>query len=240
MTAAEFNRLFDLICDKVGSDYFSESEKEDFINRAQYSVIDMLLFPQRRNQEKKDKDSFEYAYQNSMVQGLSQLHVNVNVDIATSTTVNFSDIATTIARDYDVASQPYRIINVLLPNDTLAAPPQWSAKFTSTRNGANSIYKNLRFGKNTDVRYATYTIEQTAGDADDRAIKWSAPLVVNDTIGVELIRTPVPFDISTNQTCEVDAIWHNEILFRALQLAGIAIREGEFYEMVNIEQNKEA
>jgi hypothetical protein len=240
MTAAEFNRLFDLICDKVGSDYFSESEKEDFINRAQYSVIDMLLFPQRRNQEKKDKDSFEYAYQNSMVQGLSQLHVNLSTAITNSTSVTFSAIASAIVGDFEVASQPYRIINVILPNDEVGALPEWSAKFTATRSGSNSIYKNLRFGKNTDVRYATYTIEQTVGDADDRSIVWSAPITTNDTIGLELIRTPVPFDISTSQTCEVDAIWHNEILFRALQLAGIAIREGEFYEMVNIEQTKEA
>jgi hypothetical protein len=98
----------------------------------------------------------------------------------------------------------------------------------------------LRFGKNTDVRYATYTIRQHLGSAEDREIFWSAPLVAADEISVELIRTPAPFDISSSQTCEVDAIYHPEILFRALQLAGIAIRESEFYEMTNIEQTKEA
>jgi hypothetical protein len=240
MTAAEFDSLFDLICDKVGSDYFSDPEKESFINLAQYSVIDGLLFPQRRNQEKKDNDVFEFSYQNSMVQGLSQLHLILAVGIDSPQTALFSELSTRILADYEVAADPYKIISVTLPTDVAGGVPQWNAKFVGTQRGSNSIYKNLRFGKNTDVRYATYTIRQHLSSADDREIFWSAPLVVADEIEVELIRTPVPFDISSSQTCEVDAIYHPEILFRALQLAGIAIRESEFYEMTNIEQTKEA
>ena len=240
MTAAEFDSLFDLICDKVGSDYFSDPEKESFINLAQYSVIDGLLFPQRRNQEKKDNDVFEFSYQNSMVQGLSQLHLILTVAIESPQTVLFSELSTAILGDYEVTADPYKIINVTLPTDVVGGVPQWNAKFVGTQLGSNSIYKNLRFGKNTDVRYATYTIRQNYGSAEDREIFWSAPLVAADEISVELIRTPAPFDISSSQTCEVDAIYHPEILFRALQLAGIAIRESEFYEMTNIEQTKEA
>jgi hypothetical protein len=240
MTAAEFDSLFDLICDKVGSDYFSDPEKESFINLAQYSVIDGLLFPQRRNQEKKDNDVFEFSYQNSMVQGLSQLHLILTVAIESPQTVLFSELSTAILGDYEVTADPYKIINVTLPTDVVGGVPQWNAKFVGTQLGSNSIYKNLRFGKNTDVRYATYTIRQHLGSAEDREIFWSAPLVLAEDISVELIRTPAPFDISSSQTCEVDAIYHPEILFRALQLAGIAIRESEFYEMTNIEQTKEA
>jgi hypothetical protein len=240
MTAAEFDSLFDLICDKVGSDYFSDPEKESFINLAQYSVIDGLLFPQRRNQEKKDNDVFEFSYQNSMVQGLSQLHLILAVAIESPQTALFSELSTRILADYEVAADPYKIISVTLPTDVVGGLPQWNAKFVGTQRGSNSIYKNLRFGKNTDVRYATYTIRQHLSSAEDREIFWSAPLVLADEISVELIRTPAPFDISSSQTCEVDAIYHPEILFRALQLAGIAIRESEFYEMTNIEQTKEA
>jgi hypothetical protein len=241
MTATEFVRLFDIIADKVGSDYFTPAEKADFINRAQYSVIDTLLFPQRRNQEKKDKDSFEFAYQNSMVQGLSKLHVTLDVQISNPSSISFSDIASVLLADFGVASQPYKIINVLLPNDVAQAFPEWSAKFVASNTGSNSIYKNLRFGKNTDVRYATYTIEQALANANEKSIVWSVPILVNDAIRVELIRTPVPFTTSGGgQTCEVDPIYHNEILFRALQLAGISIREADFYEMTTIEQSKEA
>jgi hypothetical protein len=240
MTAAEFDSLFDLICDKVGSDYFSDPEKESFINLAQYSVIDGLLFPQRRNQEKKDNDVFEFSYQNSMVQGLSQLHLVISpIAASTSQTLLFSDISADILTIYGVVAQPYKIINFTLPTDAANQIPQWNAKFVGTQQGSNSIYKNLRFGKNTDVRYATYNIRKSS-TSEEKEIYWTAPLLLVAGVGVELIRTPVPFDISSSQTCEVDAIYHPEILFRALQLAGIAIRESEFYEMTNIEQTKEA
>jgi hypothetical protein len=38
---------------------------------------------------------------------------------------------------------------------------------------------------------------------------------------------------------EIDAMFHNELLFRALQLAGISIRENELYQSSNLEQAKE-
>jgi hypothetical protein len=38
---------------------------------------------------------------------------------------------------------------------------------------------------------------------------------------------------------EIDAMFHNELLFRSLQLAGISIREKELYDGTNIEQAKE-
>lgn len=241
MSPQEFENLFDLICDKVGSDYFSEAEKESFANLAQYSIIDNLLFPARRNQEKKDNDVFEFAYQNSMVQGLSPLHCIVTAAVDTPQTVTFANLTARLLADYGVVADPYRIINLVLPLDSITNPiPQFNAKFVGTQMGSNSIYKNLRFGKNTDTRYATYTIRQRSGEEDGKEIFWSSPFLAADEVQVELIRTPVPFDISASQGFEVDAIFHNEILFRALQLAGIAIREGEFYEMTTIEQSKEA
>lgn len=241
MSPQEFENLFDLICDKVGSDYFGEAEKEQFANLAQYSIIDNLLFPARRNQEKKDNDVFEFAYQNSMVQGLSPLHCIVTAAIDTSQTVTFANLTGLLLADYGIVAEPYRIINLVLPLDSLTDPlPRYNAKFVGTQKGSDSIYKNLRFGKNTDPRYATYTVRQEAGAANGKEIWWSSPLLAADEVQVEFIRTPVPFDIGEGQGFEVDAIFHNEILFRALQLAGIAIREGEFYEMTNIEQAKEA
>jgi hypothetical protein len=235
MTAVEFNRLFDLICDKVGSDYFSSSEKEDFINRAQYSVIDTLLFPPARNREKKDKDVFEYAYQNSMIQGLGQLRLYIEVPSDSATSVSYSAISGEILSQYSITASPYKVITLLLPSGNQSTP-EFSAKFVGSKSGSSSIYSNLRFGKNTDARYATYSISGNPS----RVIEWSAPIFSGQDVGIEMVRTPIPFSISGNITCEIDPIYHNEVLFRALQLAGIAIREGEFYEMTTIEQGKES
>lgn len=225
MTATEFISKFRLIADYVGSPYFSDAEIISFVNTAQFSIIDELLFPKRRNQEKKDKDIFEFAYQNSMVQGLQKLHVYGNVAILTSTTTTFAAITSALS------ATPYKVINVLLPTDTISGVPEFPAKYVASLNSSNAIYKNLRYGANTSVQTATYTIEGSV-------IKWSAPIVVNDEIGVEFIRIPAAF--STSQTCEVDEVYHNDILFRALQLAGISMREEYLYQAANLEQQKES
>lgn len=225
MTATEFISKFRLIADYVGSPYFSDAEIVSFVNTAQFSIIDELLFPKRRNQEKKDKDVFEFAYQNSMIQGLQKLHVFGNVAIETPTTVSYSNITT------GLSATPYKVINVLLPLDVVSGVPQFPAKFVASMKSSNAIYSNLRYGANTSVKSATYTIEGSV-------IKWSAPLVVNDEIGVEFIRIPAAF--STSQTCEVDEVYHNDILFRALQLAGISMREEYLYQAANLEQQKES
>lgn len=227
MTAAEFNTSFDLICDKVGSPYFSNAEKERFIMLAQYSIIDELLFPKRRNQEKKDKDIFEFAYQNSMVQGLQPLHVYGNVAISTATTLTYSAITSALS------ATPYKVINLFLPDNVLGARPEHPAKFVASLQSSNKIYSNLRFGNNTSPRTATYSIE-------DDVIKWTATIDAPDEVGVEFIKVPAGFSIGSNITCEVDPIYHNDILFRALQLAGIAVREEMLYQAANLEQQKES
>ena len=48
MTIAELNSRFDLICDRVGSPYFEITEKNNFFNTAQMSIIEEILFPKKR------------------------------------------------------------------------------------------------------------------------------------------------------------------------------------------------
>ena len=221
MTAAEFNSRFDLICDKVGSPYFTNSEKESFIMTAQYSIIDELMFPKRRNQEKKDQDVFGFQYQNSMLQGLQKLRVVTN---PLSPSVGFVTF-TTITSAPNNNPTIYKIINFSLEEDGQLYNARYVPSLVSTK----SIYANLQFGK-TSAKYGIYTVGNDRIDFQPAA----------DAVAVEYIRVPASFSIGSNVTCEVDPIYHNEILFRALQLAGIAIRENDFYQAVSIEQQKES
>lgn len=230
MTAAEFNSRFDLICDKVGSPYFTAGEKESFIMTAQYSIIDELMFPKRRNQEKKDQDVFGFQYQNSMLQGLQKLRVETgDIEIVSPNQITFASI-TSAPNSKPV---PYKIINFSLPEDVLVPSAYYNAKYVPSLTSTISIYSNLQFGKANSTKYGIYTV---MGDV----IKFSPALANADTVRIEYIRVPANFNIAGNVTCEVDPIYHNEILFRALQLAGIAIRENEFYQAVSIEQQKES
>jgi hypothetical protein len=226
MTATEFESAFDLICDKVGSPYFSQAEKESFINRAQISTIDDMLFPKRRKQERKDADVYGFDNQSSSMQGLQPLIVYSSVAIATSTTSLISSLETASSEEV------YRVMNVLLPEDTVGGVPQYHARYVPSIKTSSGVYGGLRYGSPTTVKTGIYSIEGAT-------IAFLPAITVNDEIGVEFIKVPASFDISENVTCEVDPSWHNEILFRALQLAGISIREDFFYQAMNLEQQKE-
>jgi hypothetical protein len=227
MTATEFESAFDLICDKVGSPYFSQAEKESFINRAQISTIDDMLFPKRRKQERKDADVYGFDNQSSSMQGLQPLIVYSEVVKATNTTALISALEATSSESV------YRVMNVILPDDIVdVGTPQYPARYVPSIKTSSGVYGGLRYGSPTTVKTGIYSIEGAT-------IAFLPAVAITNVIGVEFIKVPASFDISGSVTCEVDPSWHNEILFRALQLAGISIREDFFYQAMNLEQQKE-
>jgi hypothetical protein len=241
MTAAQFEAAFDLICDKVGSPYFSAAEKDNFINRAQLSLLDDSLFPKRRSQDKKDADVYGFDNQTASMQALQPLVVYTPVAIINEdgkSYVRFSAITNASTRSV------YRVMNVYLPEDTLNAIPQYSARYVPSINTSQGVYAGLRFGNPTSVKTGIYSIGEYlfAGTPDVRenGITFLPTLNVADEVAVEFIKVPASFSISGGVTCELDQSVHNEILFRALQLAGISIREDFFYQAMNLEQQKEA
>jgi len=227
MTSTEFASNFRLLCDKVGSPYFIDAEINQFINQAQLSVIDELLFPKRKNQERKDSDVYGFDNQSNAMQGLQPLVKFSSVAIATKTSVVISVLETA------AGANVYRVINVILPNDVLSGLPLYNARYVPTIRTSMAVYGGLRYGNPTTPKTGIYSIE-------DGVINFLPSIVVNEEIGVEFIRTPLPFSIAASVTCEVDVIWHNEILYRSLQLAGISIREQFFYEAMSIEKQKES
>jgi hypothetical protein len=234
MTAAEFSSYFDLICDKVGSPYFTSSEKSEFVNLAQFSVLDNLLFPlKEREQNRKNTDIFDFSYEYAMRQGMQPLFCSVTATITTSTTVTYTAIETAINTAYSItSSKVYKIVNIYLPEDVLAPTTYFSCKYVPTLNGSRAIYENLLFGGATSSNYGIYTNTNSS-------VSWIPALVNPDEIKIDCIRQPRAFSIATSQTVELDNIWHPEVLYRATQLAGIAMREADFYQMTNLEQTKE-
>jgi hypothetical protein len=227
MTAAQFEAAFDLICDKVGSPYFSAAEKENFINRSQTSLLDECLFPKRRNQDKKDADVYGFDNQTASMQALQPLIKYSAVALATSNTVSIATLETA------ATASVYRVMGVLLPEDVLGAVPQYQARYVPSIKTSSGVYAGLRFGNTSSVKTGIYSIE-------GRTINFLPAITVNNVAGVEFIKVPATFSISGNVTCELDQSVHNEILFRALQLSGISIREDFFYQAMNLEQQKEA
>ena len=243
MTTAELSSRFDLICDKVGSPYFTASEKADFFNTAQLSIIDEIIFPTKK-QDRKDVDIFDFSREDAFQQGIGTLVRTATVTgIASGTTnITFNQINTAL-----VSGTVYKVIDFLVQASTGSTATYNSAKRVRTINAASRVYGNLRtfnsFTNNTG-RSAIYTISSfasgTTGTTSQGRIEFfpAAP-VSGSSYLVEVVVFPRAISISPVVNPEIDAMFHNELLFRSLQLAGISIREKELYDGTNLEQAKE-
>ena len=244
MTTAELSSRFDLICDKVGSPYFTASEKADFFNTAQLSIIDEIIFPTKK-QDRKDVDIFDFSREDAFQQGIGTLVRTATVTgIASGTTnITFNQINTAL-----VSGTVYKVIDFLVQASTGSTTTYNSAKRVRTINAASRVYGNLRtfnsFTNNTG-RSAIYTISSfasgTTGTTSQGRIEFfpAAP-VSGSSYLVEVVVFPRAISITGSVVNpEIDAMFHNELLFRSLQLAGISIREGELYQGANLEQAKE-
>jgi hypothetical protein len=245
MTTAELSSRFDLICDKVGSPYFTATEKADFFNTAQLSIIDEIIFPTKK-QDRKDVDIFDFSREDAFQQGIGTLVRTATVTgIASGTTnITFTQINTAL-----VSGTVYKVIDFLVQASTGSTTTYNSAKRVRTINAASRVYGNLRtfnsFTNNTG-RSAIYTISSfasgTTGTTSQGRIEFfpAAP-VSGSSYLVEVVVFPRPISLTTGSVVnpEIDAMFHNELLFRSLQLAGISIREKELYDGTNLEQAKE-
>ena len=243
MTTAELSSRFDLICDKVGSPYFTATEKADFFNTAQLSIIDEIIFPTKK-QDRKDVDIFDFSREDAFQQGIGTLVRTAPITgIGSGTTnITFTQINTAL-----VSGTVYKVIDFLVQASTGSTTTYNSAKRVRTINSASRVYGNLRtfnsFTNNTG-RSAIYTISSfasgTTGTTSQGRIEFfpAAP-VSGSSYLVEVVVFPRAISISPVVNPEIDAMFHNELLFRSLQLAGISIREGELYQGANLEQAKE-
>ena len=242
MTATELSARFDLICDKVGSPYFTATEKDNFFNTAQLSLVDEILFPSKK-QDRKDVDALDFSREDAFQQGIGTLVRTAAVSGIASgdTIITFAKINTALG-----TGTVYKVVNFLVQAAT-GSTDYVSAKRVRTITAASNVYKGLRTFNTatTGNRNAIYTVSSyafgTSGTTSLGQIEfYPAAPVSGSSYRVEVI--VFPRAISTTGTTvnpEIDPMFHNELLFRSLQLAGISIRETELYQSTNLEQAKE-
>lgn len=245
MTAAELSARFDLICDKVGSPYFTDTEKDNFFNTAQLSLVDEILFPSKK-QDRKDVDALDFSREDAFQQGIGTLLRTATVTGIASgvSTITFTTINTALGTG---STSLYKVVDFLVQAVTGSTTDYVSAKRVRSIRAATNVYKGLRTF-NTAVsgnRSAIYTVSSyasgTSGTTSLGQIEFypSAPVsgssyLVEVVVFPRAIKTTAPI-----VNPEIDPMFHNELLFRALQLAGISIRETELYQSTNLEQAKE-
>lgn len=232
MTAQELNNNFDLIADRVGSPYFTTSEKEYFFNTAQYAIIDDLLYPGLRPGA-KENDVFDFHKVRAFEQGIGPLvrTATLTATGAGQSSFTFDQIASATSPTATV----YKVINFLCQDNAAVGTTTYnSAKHVRNIQSAAALYGRLRtFNSFTfDQRSAIYTVAGygtgTSGTTNRSRIEfYPGAAAVNALYQVEFVVNPRPISISGSVNPEIDVMFHNDLLFRALTLAGISTRDAQ-------------
>ena len=259
MTIAELNSRFDLICDRVGSPYFEITEKNNFFNTAQKSIIEEILFPKKKVLA-QDLDITDYSKEDAYSQGIAGLIrvISIPVSGATGTAsivtgasqINFGPSGTLgTLENFLSGRKVYRVLNFYVP-DTLATgvTSYNAATRMKTLYGGLSVYGKLRTFNAflTEGRTAVYAINGTAGTPSGtnsiNRIEFFPPVASGSTgsyYAVEVIASPELINITNNIGPSIDESFHNELLFRSLQLAGVSSRDSELAAAAEQQQQQQ-
>jgi hypothetical protein len=241
MTIAEQHALFDLVCDKVASPYFTPQEKDVFINSAQQTLVNSyVLRLGKRDQEGGPDDVFQLT--SSVAEALSPITRQIEITKSTNNgTITKAELNTATSRDVlHIVSGQKSSTSTSTATVTVYTNDGCALDITPTNTSVSDVRNNssvLTFTRasefyqrtnNTfyapDERNVIYTV--SAGD-------WKVLPATAGTYSLIVIVRPVDVNITTPVNCELPADTHHYITYLALVHAGVAIREQDFAKMAS-------
>lgn len=216
MTIQEMHDWFDLVMDKVGEPYFTDDEKDSFLNEGQINFVRQFfdIVFDKYNAERSNYDA----------EMLAPLIFPASVQTSTAGQLAYTDL------DAAVDTSWMYILNVARKPTTVGCSTD-EINYVPSRNVRhNDFYKHQQNSfKKEDEEYPMHRYFSTYLQVNPRNV---ADMLVT------LLKYPIEMDLGTNVSCELPEKAHNEVVFLALKFAGINMERGEFYAIVNTEQEK--
>lgn len=208
--------LFKLIVDKVGSPYFTDSEIDEFLNAAQGSLLEDYVY-NRNMKDKRMQLPLKEADPESGFENVAFLNEYI------------SNLVTEISVVTDAQGQiPYAAIDASLPTSMYNL-------VNIARKDDNDVFRNVRYWRHNDYWRLKDNTLKTFDDENPAHLKYDdyiqvLPVAEGTDIDLTVIRYPrdIKLDEDTpanNQDSELSESSHDEIVYMALELAGISIRE---------------
>ena len=228
MTVQTLIDNFRLISDQKNAPYFTDENIVEFLNLAQERVFSRY-FENRSNvsyQYQKPLMAFQLTDANMTVFAkliYDKAAVNSNASgVVTYTQINGASPSTS-------ADGIYQILNVR----TVVSNVEYEAQFKNWRE-VQSILRNVILAP-TNLR-PIWTYEQSSNGG---AIQLFPKQVLSTK--VRILKNPAVLDVNTpNQVPELADFTHEEILYTALELAGIAMRDEFVFQGSGLQAQKEA
>lgn len=210
MTAAEMLLYFDLLLDKVGNPYFTDSEKYSFLNNAQLEYIKSVL------------PSNEGGIVNLEVDQIVQNNIgtliyetgNLNTSSGELTKTDVNTALNTAAND----SEPY--IYVLAVSWTKSGNT-YPVKFTRHNDWYTNEQNSLKKGSASRPKYKVLASKFVFSPVDDTA-----------SIKFTLLKNPK--EIGVSQDCELPEHTHKKIVEIATNIASVSLRDEAYKQLNNV------
>jgi hypothetical protein len=216
MTITEMLTWFDVLQDKYGSPYFTDSEKLLFLNRAQWEYVNATIPSNEGGIVNMEVDENVLKNVSSLLFELTVLNQSTS-GIITNATIN-STLQTVSG---DGTAEFIKVMRVKVVKNGRTYP----AKFA--RHNDIDAFHNNYFKKPT---YDTpkYTLQNNGFQFN--------PTDTVASIYFTVLKRPKDMTLVVN--CELPQITHNEIVALGLQFAGIASRDEILQQMNNLQLTK--
>lgn len=214
MTITEMVDYYDLLQDKYGSPYFTTSEKERFLNQAQLDIISDHL-PKEGTEQNIERNANSWLAFNTLF--FSTVAVMNSLGVITKTDL---ESTLTTALGFTV---------------TIIRPLSFS---WTDSNGTRPIIGPTR--QNNWAKFID-NIFKIPVESEPRYYESNSSYVINPvntgaSITITGLRYPKAISVSGTQTSELSPLYHNEVVARALELAGVSSRDQALVELQKINQ----
>jgi hypothetical protein len=231
MTIEEMHQWIDIIIDKVGSPYFTDNEKDLAIQRAEIKFVNGFF-----NRLIDTHNAEGTSVDEDMIYPLIE-EVEVGSDPTRNGYILFSDINTALT---DLKNQGIGEEEVPVPYSLMYILRVEQGALNCATAGT---YLPSRFVRHNDRGRleANYFKMSTSTDPSHSYLSDALSVYPKDresSARITLVRYPIKVykaqtEEETSVNSEMPSLTHNAILYSALEYLGIAIREADFYQMVN-------
>lgn len=208
---------FDILQDKYQSPYFTNTEKDTFLNRAQIEYINSLL-PDKEGQESNLEENSHLLENLSPL--IFQLSTSLNMDA--SGFVLDSAIQTLLDTESSSTELFMKILNVYIEISGVEYPVKYVRH--------NDFYK---FQTN-DFKRASTSLPQYRRLSGKFAF---SPIDISNNIYFTLLKYPREVSLSSTINSELPESTHNNIISIGIDLAGIASRDEALASLNQLHKN---
>lgn len=209
MTVTELVNYFDLLQDKYGSPYFTTSEKESFLIRAELDLIFEHL--------PKEGDELNIERNANTWMIFNPISFNLTTNMNSSGIVLKSSLESTLTTSLGFDVEIIRPLSIGWEDADGTRPIMGPTRHNNWNKYKNNVFKEPVTSEPRYYETSTgYIIE---------------PIDTNANITISGVRYPQPISVSGDVTSELSPIYHNELVARALELAGVGSRDQMLSEL---------